>query len=117
MKVYHGYTGISFNNPVITIGVFDGVHLGHRMLLRRVKRGGCKDGGAVAVTFDPHPRMILSSDPGHLSFLTDLEERTELMRETGIDYLVVIPFTAELSRMTALNLSVPFFAVIWVSAT
>lgn len=102
MKVYHGYTGISFNNPVITIGVFDGVHFGHRMLLRRVKGEAAKDGAdAVAVTFDPHPRMILSSDPGHLSFLTDLEERTELMRETGIDYLVVIPFTAELSRMTA----------------
>ncbi len=102
MKVYHGYTGVSFSRPVITMGVFDGVHLGHRMLLRRVTEEAVRDGGdAVAVTFDPHPRIVLTGDPGHLSFLTDLDERTELLRETGIGHLVVIPFTPELSRMTA----------------
>lgn len=102
MKVYHGYTGISLNHPVITTGVFDGVHLGHRMLLRRVNTEAAKDGvDAVAVTFDPHPRVILSCYPDRLRFLTDLEERTELLRETGIGHLVVIPFTAEFSRMTA----------------
>ncbi len=102
MKVYYGYTGVFFNNPVITMGVFDGVHLGHRMLLRRVTEEAAREGAdAVAVTFDPHPRIVLSGDPGHLSFLTDLEERTGLLRTTGIGHLVVIPFTAELSRMTA----------------
>lgn len=102
MKVHYGYTGITFNNPVITMGVFDGVHLGHRMLLNRVNEEAGKEGvDAVAVTFDPHPRIVLTGDPGHLSFLTDLEERTELMRDTGIGHLVVIPFTAELSLMTA----------------
>lgn len=102
MKVYYGYTGISFNNPVITMGVFDGVHLGHRMLLRRVTEEASREGAdAVAVTFNPHPRIILSGDPGHLSFLTDLGEREALLRGTGIGHLVVIPFTAELSRMTA----------------
>lgn len=102
MKVHHGYTGISFHNPVITMGVFDGVHLGHRMLLGRVAEEAGKEGAdAVAVTFDPHPRIVLSGDPGHLSFLTDLEERTDLLRSTGIGHLVVIPFTHELSRMTA----------------
>lgn len=84
------------------MGVFDGVHLGHRMLLNRVNEEAGKEGvDAVAVTFDPHPRIVLTGDPGHLSFLTDLEERTELMRDTGIGHLVVIPFTAELSLMTA----------------
>jgi len=102
MKVHYGYTGITFNNPVITMGVFDGVHLGHRMLLNRVNEEAGKEGvDAVAVTFDPHPRIVLTGDPGHLSFLTDLEERTELLRDTGIGHLVVIPFTAELSLMTA----------------
>lgn len=84
------------------MGVFDGVHLGHRMLLNRVTReAAMDDADSVAVTFDPHPRIVLTGDPGHLSFLTDLEERTELLRSTGIGHLVVIPFTFELSRMTA----------------
>lgn len=102
MQVHKGYKGISFHNPVITMGVFDGVHLGHRMLLSRVIREAAKeDADSVAVTFDPHPRIVLTGDPGHLSFLTDLEERTELLHSTGIGHLVVIPFTHELSRMTA----------------
>jgi len=84
------------------MGVFDGVHLGHRMLLNRVTiEASMENADSVAVTFDPHPRIVLSGDPGHLSFLTDLEERTELLRSTGIGHLVVIPFTHELSRMTA----------------
>lgn len=102
MQVYYGYSGTSFNNPVITMGVFDGVHLGHRMLLNRVKEEAQAAGSdSVAVTFDPHPRIVLTGDPGHLSFLTDIEERIELLRETGIGNLVIIPFTEELSRMTA----------------
>jgi len=102
MKVYHGYKNLSFRNPVITMGVFDGVHLGHRMLLSRVVEEAAKsDSDAVAVTFDPHPRIILAGDPSQLRFLTDIEERIDLLRETGIGHLVIIPFTHELSRLTA----------------
>jgi riboflavin kinase / FMN adenylyltransferase len=102
MKVYHGYKNLSFRNPVITMGVFDGVHLGHRMLLRRVVVEAEKSGSdSVAVTFDPHPRIVLTGDPSHLRFLTDIEERIYLLRGTGIGHLVIIPFTTELSRMTA----------------
>jgi len=102
MEIHIGYTGLSFRDPVITMGVFDGVHLGHRMLLGRVTEEALLEGSdAVAVTFDPHPRIVLSGDAGHLSFLTDLVERTEMLRETGIGHLVVIPFTPELSRMSA----------------
>ena len=102
MKVHHGYKNLSFSNPVITMGVFDGVHLGHRMLLRRVVEEAEKSGSdSVAVTFDPHPRIVLTGDPSHLQFLTDIEERICLLRETGIGHLVIIPFTPELSRMTA----------------
>ena len=102
MEVHHGYKGLAFNRPVVTMGVFDGVHLGHRMLLRRVVEEAEKSGtDAVAVTFNPHPRMVLQGDPSNLRFLTDLEERIDLLRETGIGHLVIIPFTTELSRMTA----------------
>lgn len=102
MEVHDGYTGTAFNNPVITMGVFDGVHLGHRMLLSRVVAEAEKSGSdAVAVTFDPHPRIVLTGDPTHLRFLTDIEERIYLLRQTGIGHLVVIPFTHELSRMSA----------------
>jgi len=84
------------------MGVFDGVHLGHRMLLRRVVEEAEKSGSdSVAVTFDPHPRIVLTGDPSHLRFLTDIEERIYLLRGTGIGHLVIIPFTPELSRMTA----------------
>ena len=102
MEVHYGYTGNRFVSPVITMGVFDGVHLGHRMLLERVRDEATSSGSdAVAVTFDPHPRIILTGDPGHLSFLTDIEERIQLLGETGIGHLVIIPFTVELSHMTA----------------
>ena len=102
MIIYKGYHDIHFRHPVITMGVFDGVHLGHRTLLGRVVTEAEKSGSdAVAVTFDPHPRIVLTGDPSHLRFLTDIEERIELLGQTGIGHLVIIPFTPELSRMTA----------------
>lgn len=102
MIIYRGYEDIKLDRPVVTMGVFDGVHLGHRMLLSRVVSEARSSGSdAVAVTFDPHPRIVLSGDPSHLRFLTDIDERTDLLRDTGIGHLVIIPFTAELSRMTA----------------
>ena len=102
MKVHYGYTGIDFRDPVITMGVFDGVHLGHQMLLKRVVEEARTSGAdAVAVTFDPHPRIVLTGDPSHLRFLSDIGERISLLRQAGIDHLVIIPFTPELSRMTA----------------
>ena len=102
MEVHRGYKNLSFSNPVITMGVFDGVHLGHRMLLGRVVAEAEKSGSdSVAVTFDPHPRIVLTGDPSRLRFLTDIDERIYLLRETGIGHLVIITFTEELSRMTA----------------
>jgi len=102
MEVHHGYKNPGFKRPVITMGVFDGVHLGHRMLLGRVVDEARMSGSdAMAVTFDPHPRIVLTGDPSHLRFLSDIEERIGLLRQTGIDHLVIIPFTPELSRMTA----------------
>ncbi len=102
MIIHKGYQDLHFRDPVVTMGVFDGVHLGHRMLLGRVvAEADNSRSDAVAVTFDPHPRIVLTGDPSHLRFLTDIEERVNLLRQTGIGHLVIIPFTHELSRMTA----------------
>ena len=102
MIIHKGYENLHFRNPVITMGVFDGVHRGHRMLLGRVAELALGRGSdAVAVTFDPHPRIVLSGDPSHLRFLTDIDERIRLLGETGIGHVVIIEFTHELSRMTA----------------
>ena len=102
MIIHEGYYDLHFRDPVVTMGVFDGVHLGHRMLLNRVVAEADKNrSDAVVVTFDPHPRIVLTGDPSHLRFLTDIGERVNLLRQTGIGHLVIIPFTHELSRMTA----------------
>lgn len=102
MIIHKGHSNLRLNRPVVTMGVFDGVHLGHRMLLNRVVSEAAIAGSdSVAVTFDPHPRIVLTGDPSHLRFLTDIDERIDLLRETGLGHLVIIPFTHELSRMTA----------------
>jgi riboflavin kinase/FMN adenylyltransferase len=102
MIIHKGYENLNLRNPVITMGIFDGVHRGHRMLLGRVAELGREvEGDAVAVTFDPHPRLVLSGDSPDLRFLTDIDERIRLLGDTGIEHLVIIRFTAELSQMTA----------------
>jgi len=102
MIVHRGYENLNLRNPVITMGIFDGVHRGHRILLGRVAElAGEREGDAVAVTFDPHPRLVLTGDSPDLRFLTDIDERIGLLGETGIGHLVIITFTPELSRMTA----------------
>ena len=82
--------------------MFDGVHRGHRALLdsliSKAKNLGSE---SVVITLNPHPRIVLSGSDSSLRFLTSLEERIDLMEEAGIDKLVVIPFSRELSRMPA----------------
>ena len=102
MEVHFGYEGLNLKKPIITMGVFDGVHLGHRMLIAMVVDEARKrEADSVVVTFDPHPRIVLDSNNENLRFLTDISERIMLLEETGIDHLVIIPFTRELSNLTA----------------
>jgi riboflavin kinase/FMN adenylyltransferase len=85
----------------VTIGVFDGVHRGHRALLERVAREAAARGiAAGAITFDRHPVRVLR--PGsHPRMLCTLSERVELLGEAGMDFVLVLPFTPRLSRMRA----------------
>jgi riboflavin kinase / FMN adenylyltransferase len=86
---------------VVTIGSFDGVHVGHQRLLKRVRSEATRAGlTAVAVTFDPHPRCVV--DPsGCPPLLSSLGDRVELLGRNGADRVVVVPFTRELSAWSA----------------
>jgi riboflavin kinase / FMN adenylyltransferase len=102
MEVHYGYEGLELKNPVITMGVFDGVHRGHCLLIERVINEARRCGSeSVVVTFDPHPRLVLEKNSGKLRFLTDIDERIFLLSKMDIDHLVIIPFTDELSNLTA----------------
>jgi len=82
---------------VVTIGTFDGVHVGHRAIMDTVvRRARALDGTAVVYTFDPHPRKVVSPDGGP-GLLTTLEQKLELIAETGVDVTVLEPFTTAFS--------------------
>lgn len=93
MEIIHGIPTTPFLRPAaVTVGSFDGVHLGHQALLQALREEADRmDGVAVVVTFDPHPRIALGRAEG-LILLTDEQEKGELLARYGVDYLVIIPF-------------------------
>jgi riboflavin kinase/FMN adenylyltransferase len=102
MIIHEGYKNLNLKNPVVTLGFFDGVHLGHKFLLERVvKRAKETAGESVVVTFYPHPRHVLSDDSPELTLLTSLDEKKIIIEKAGIDVLIVVPFTYELSKKEA----------------
>jgi len=89
-----------FSNAFVTIGNFDGVHLGHQVLFAEVVGKAHKNNGtSVAITFDPHPLKVLR--PGGIRLISTTRQKIELIRMAGIDHLVIIPFTRELAATTA----------------
>jgi riboflavin kinase/FMN adenylyltransferase len=92
----------SFTSPsIVTVGNFDGVHCGHRMVIASVlDRARALDAKAIAVTFDPHPAHVLRTD-SRLPLITPIAEKLELLAATGLDLTLVLPFTEDLRRWTA----------------
>lgn len=89
-----------FARPVVTIGNFDGVHIGHQLLFSEVALRAHRSGGtSVAVTFDPHPLKILR--PEGIRLISTIRQKIELIRIAGIDALVVIPFDRQFAQITA----------------
>ncbi|HPG12897.1 MAG TPA: adenylyltransferase/cytidyltransferase family protein, partial [Chitinophagaceae bacterium] len=91
-----------FRNAVLTIGTFDGVHMGHRQIIEKLKAEASKiEGETVIITFHPHPRKIVSSAILGIRLINTLEEKIELLRSMGIDHLVVVPFTDAFANQLA----------------
>ncbi|MBQ3710141.1 MAG: bifunctional riboflavin kinase/FAD synthetase [Bacteroidales bacterium] len=86
----------NIKNAVVTIGTFDGVHLGHQAIFKEMRRLAKEvDGETVVVTFYPHPRQVLSIGTERLRFICSQEEKLKKFEEFGIDNVVIIPFTKE----------------------
>ena len=103
MKVYYDTTDFEpVANTIVTIGTFDGVHLGHKKILTRLGEiAHASSGQTVVLTFWPHPRMVVSKDSQSLRLLSTLDEKIELLRQNGVNHLVVIPFTRSFSELSS----------------
>ncbi len=87
---------------VLTVGTFDGVHAGHRVLINKVVEAAKKNNArSVIVTFDPHPREIINPGAAGIKLLSSLEERRELLADIGVDMMVVIPFDRDFSLLSS----------------
>jgi riboflavin kinase/FMN adenylyltransferase len=107
MKIYNSideFAAAEVRKTLVTTGTFDGVHLGHKAILKRIG-GLCKskNSESVLLTFNPHPRTVLFPDGAPMQFLSTFEEKEALLKEAGIQHLIVHPFTKELSRVSALD--------------
>ncbi|OJU28009.1 MAG: riboflavin biosynthesis protein RibF [Sphingobacteriales bacterium 41-5] len=92
----------AFKNAVITIGTFDGVHEGHKKVIAQLVKEAKKVGGeSVIITFHPHPRKIVSSSILGIRLLNTLNERIELLSKSGVDHLIVAPFTDAFANQAA----------------
>ncbi|HMM11439.1 MAG TPA: bifunctional riboflavin kinase/FAD synthetase [Bacteroidales bacterium] len=103
MKVYNDINHFQpVKNAIVTVGTFDGVHLGHQAIFRRMVEDAKKIGGqTVVVTFHPHPRMVLNIDSQNLRFITTQEQKLHLIEKTGIDHVIIIEFTRAFSRTSS----------------
>ena len=104
MKVYHSLEEFKkLDNAIVTTGTFDGVHIGHQAILNRLVDFAKKENGeSVLITFFPHPRMVLQKDLS-LKLLNTISEKIALLSKTGIDHLLIFPFTKEFSRMSSVD--------------
>ena len=92
---------LELRKPVLTIGTFDGVHLGHRIILDEVNRHAAAIGGeSMVITFEPHPRQVLQPEDS-VQILTPLADKLALITEAGIQHVAVTPFTKEFSQLSA----------------
>jgi riboflavin kinase / FMN adenylyltransferase len=91
-----------FRNAVITIGTFDGVHMGHRQIIDKLKsEAKINNGETVIITFHPHPKKVVTSAILGIRLINTLDERIEILSQLDIDHLVIVPFTEAFANQTA----------------
>jgi riboflavin kinase/FMN adenylyltransferase len=102
MNIYHHIDDFKpVKNAVVTIGTFDGVHLGHRKIIARIKELADACGGeTVILTFFPHPRMILHPEDDNIKLITTIDEKAELLEQLGVDHLIITPFSRDFSNQS-----------------
>lgn len=105
MRIFKSLDNLpDFKNAIVTIGTFDGVHLGHQKLLESIRALAKKnDGESILITFHPHPRFVVNPDDKSLKLINTLEEKLDLLSNYKIDNVVVAPFTLEFSQMPAIE--------------
>ncbi len=105
MKVYNGLEFVqNIQNPVLTIGTFDGVHIGHQKIIEQLNDEAKKIGGeSVLFTFYPHPRVVLYPESHELKLIQTQTEKIDKLRRMGLQNLVVYPFSEEFAKLSALS--------------
>ncbi len=103
MRIYEGLDSCTLlPNAVVTSGTFDGVHIGHQKILKRlIQRAQENNGEAMVITFWPHPRFVLHPEDSDLKLLSTFNEKTTRLAELGIHHLLKIPFTTEFSQLSS----------------
>lgn len=103
MKIYNHIDEFKqIHNAVVTIGTFDGVHIGHQKIISRLLEVARQKGGeTVILTFFPHPRMILHPDDLNIKLISTMDEKAERLANLGIDHLIITPFTRDFSNLSA----------------
>jgi len=104
LKIFRDFEAAKgIKNPVVTVGSFDGVHVGHKAILQRLNELAKQyDGESVVITFEPHPRKVLYPETigKKLRLITPYEEKLKLLAESCVDNVIVIEFTKEFSKIT-----------------
>lgn len=102
MKIHENACTYENNiKSAVTIGTFDGVHIGHKKIIERLTQAALEnDLKSVILTFFPHPRMVLQKD-ANIKLINTMEERSQILEKIGLDHLIIHPFSAEFSQLTA----------------
>lgn len=103
MKIYNSINDFRpVKNAVVTLGTFDGVHLGHLAIFEQMKEEAKKiNGETVVITFYPHPRIVLGLDSSNLKFIKAEKKKIQHIKRAGIDNLIIVSFTKEFAQTTS----------------